>query len=179
MIGPSTSGKSTLAAAIGHSRGLPVVHLDQYRHRPGTAWVERPDDEFAALHGEAVRGERWVIEGNYSRWLPERLERATGVVLLDATTPTSVFRYLRRTWSPVDRIGGLEGTRDRVSLAMLRFLVGPARAGRLRLLRAFEAVDAPKLLLPDRRALERFRRENGLPEHAPATRAAVRTGRRR
>ncbi|WP_230671627.1 hypothetical protein [Rathayibacter sp. Leaf248] len=179
MIGPSTSGKSTLAAAIGHSRDLPVVHLDQYRHRPGTAWVERPDDEFAALHGDAVRGERWVIEGNYSRWLPERLERATGVVLLDATTPTTVFRYLRRAWSPGDRIGGLEGTRDRVSLAMLRFLVGPARAGRLRLLRAFEAVDAPKLLLPDRRALERFRRENGLPEHTPTTRAGVRTGRRR
>jgi adenylate kinase family enzyme len=71
VIGPSTSGKSTLAAAIGHSRGLPVVHLDQYRHRPRTAWVERPDDEFAALHGEAVRGERWVIEGNNSRRLPE------------------------------------------------------------------------------------------------------------
>jgi hypothetical protein len=102
------------------------------------------------------------MDGNYSRRLPERLERATGVVLLDATTPASVARYLRRTWSAAPRVGGLDGTRDRLSLAMLRFLLGPARAGRGRLHRAFEAVEVPKILLPDRRSLERFRHENGL-----------------
>ncbi len=69
ILGPSNSGKSTLAAAVGRVRSLPVIHLDQYRHLPGTQWVERPDDEFELMHDEVVRTDRWVIDGNYSRWL--------------------------------------------------------------------------------------------------------------
>lgn len=50
IIGPSNSGKSTLAAAIGRRRDLPVVHLDQLHHRPGSQWQARPREEFVALH---------------------------------------------------------------------------------------------------------------------------------
>jgi adenylate kinase family enzyme len=38
IVGPSNSGKSTLATAIGRARGLPVVHLDQLYHRADTDW---------------------------------------------------------------------------------------------------------------------------------------------
>lgn len=162
IVGPSNSGKSTLAAAIGRVRGLPVVHLDQYWHLPGTQWVERGADEFAALHAAAVTGDRWVIEGNYSRWLPERLDRATGLIALESTTTATVLRYLRRTWSRQERVGGLEGTHDRVSLAMLRFLLGPSRRNRNRYRRLQEESAIPSVLLPDRAALDRFTRANGL-----------------
>ncbi|SMH43086.1 Adenylate kinase [Rathayibacter oskolensis] len=162
IVGPSNSGKSTLAAAIGRARGIPVVHLDQYWHLPGTHWVERGADEFAALHAAAVAGERWVIEGNYSRWLPERLDRATGLIALESTTGATLVRYLRRTWSRQERVGGLEGTRDRVSLAMLRFLLGPSRRSRGRYRRLHDEAAVPSVLLPDRAALDGFTRRNGL-----------------
>ncbi|QHC65539.1 AAA family ATPase [Rathayibacter sp. VKM Ac-2759] len=162
IIGPSNSGKSTLAAAIGRARKMPVVHLDQYWHLPGTHWVERGADEFAALHAAAVAGERWVIEGNYSRWLPERLGRATGLIALESTTTATVVRYLRRTWSRQERVGGLEGTRDRVSLAMLRFLLGPSRRSRGRYRRLHDESVIPSVLLPDRAALDAFILRNGL-----------------
>lgn len=126
ILGPSNSGKSTLAAAIGRVRSLPVVHLDQYRHLPGTHWVERPDIDFERMHNEAIDTDEWVIEGNYSRWLPGRLRRATGLVLLDASTTASVVRYFRRTLFEPDRAGSLEGTRDRVHIEMLRFILGPS-----------------------------------------------------
>jgi len=35
-MGPSNSGKSTLAEAIGRARNLEVVHLDRLRHLPHT-----------------------------------------------------------------------------------------------------------------------------------------------
>ena len=162
IVGPSGSGKSTLAAAIGRARRLPIVHLDQYWHLPGTHWVERGADEFAALHAAAIDGERWVIEGNYSRWLPERLGRATGLIALESTTTASVLRYLRRTWSRRERIGGLDGTRDRVTFAMLRFLLGPSRRSRGRYRRLHEESEIPSVLLPDRAALDAFLRAHGL-----------------
>lgn len=167
ILGPSNSGKSTLAAAIGRVRSLPVIHLDQYRHLPGTQWVERPDTEFERMHNEAMNTEQWVIEGNYSRWLPGRLRRATGLVLLDASTAASIGRYFRRSLFELDRAGSLDGTRDRVRIEMVRFLLGPARKSRLRNRHAFDEFDRPKVFLPDRAALEEYYRRNDLARRSP------------
>lgn len=162
ILGPSNSGKSTLAVAVGSSRSLQVVHLDHYRHQPGTHWVPRPDAEFEVLHDAAVATDRWVIEGNYSRWLRGRLARATGIVLLDASTATSLLRYLQRTLGSGERVGGMEGVRDHISPAMIRFIVGPTRTNRHRYLCFFNEFDGPKVFLPNRRALQTFYRTNSL-----------------
>ncbi|WP_294331387.1 hypothetical protein [uncultured Sphingomonas sp.] len=83
ILGPSGSGKSTLGVAIGRRQALPVVHLDQLHHLPGTEWVPRPAKDFLATHDPAIAADRWVMEGNYTRLLPQRLTRATGLSLLD------------------------------------------------------------------------------------------------
>ena len=83
ILGPSNSGKSTLAEAIARKRSLEVVHLDLLYHLPNTDWEVRPTDEFVALHDAAITGERWVIDGNYSKCMPQRFLRATGLILLD------------------------------------------------------------------------------------------------
>ena len=93
--GPSNSGKSTLATAIARRRGLPAVHLDQLFHLPRTDWQPRPEAEFLALHDQAIRQPRWVMDGNYTRCLGRRLERATGLVLLDVPMAVSLLRYVR------------------------------------------------------------------------------------
>jgi adenylate kinase family enzyme len=162
ILGPSNSGKSTLAAAVGRARSLPVVHLDQYRHLPGTDWRERPDSDFESLHNEAMNTDRWVIEGNYSRWLPARLQRATGLVLLDVSTAVGIVRYFQRTLLEPDRAGSLEGTRDRIRVEMLRFMLEPARTNRRRYRHAFDEFDGPKVFLSDRAGVERFYHRNGL-----------------
>jgi adenylate kinase family enzyme len=162
ILGPSNSGKSTLAAAIGRARGHPVVHLDQLRHRPGTRWELRPDDEFAQLHDAAISAERWVIEGNYSQLLPQRLARATGFVLLDASAGASLARHLRRTWSVRERVGGLEGTRDRVDWGMIHYILGTGQANRRRYRVLFDELLLPKVFLPSRSSLERFYRQANL-----------------
>jgi len=63
IVGPSGAGKSTLARQLGEILGLPVVHLDKLYWQPG--WVEPPEEEFRARVLEAMRGETWVIDGNY------------------------------------------------------------------------------------------------------------------
>jgi adenylate kinase family enzyme len=162
IMGPSNSGKSTLAEAIARARGLEVFHLDQLHHLPNTNWVPRPPDEFAGLHDAAIIGARWVIEGNYSRLLPQRLARATGFILLDASTSTSLYRYFRRCWFERDRPGALEGGRDSVKWDMIRHIAVTTRANRSRYRDMIEGISLPKMQISSTKALAAFYRSNGL-----------------
>ena len=162
IMGPSNSGKWTLAEAIGQAQSLEVVHLDQLHHLPHTDWVPRPPSEFAALHDAAITGDRWVIEGNYSRLLPQRLERATGFILLDIPTTTSLYRYIRRCWFERDRRGALEGGRDSVKWDVIRHIVVATRANRIRYRDMIDGISQPKVQISTTENLIAFYRANGL-----------------
>jgi len=169
IMGPSNSGKSTLADAISRARGLRTVHLDQLSHLPHTDWISRSPEEFRALHDAEILGLSWVIEGNYSRLLPQRLERASGFILLDAPTTVSLYRYVRRCWIRRDRQGALEGGSDSVKLAMIRHLLGTTRVNRERYKRMFRDSSLPKVQLASSEALDEFYRVNGLMRNPAGT----------
>ena len=162
IMGPSNSGKSTLAEAIGRSRDLPPIHLDQLHHLPNTDWQPRPEAEFIAFHDKAILAPRWVMDGNYSRCLTQRLERATGFILLDVPTMTSLLRYLRRSWFERDRRGALEGSRDSVKWEMIRHIAVTTRANRRRYEEMFDRITLPKVKLATARELNHFYRSAGL-----------------
>lgn len=98
VLGCPGAGKSTLARSLGEALSLPVVHLDKLWWKSG--WINRTEGEFDALLDAVLLGEEWVIDGNYLRTLPRRLERCDAVVLLDYPRRVCLFRALRRilTW---------------------------------------------------------------------------------
>jgi adenylate kinase family enzyme len=159
IMGPSNSGKSTLAAAIGRKLGVEVVHLDQLHHVPGSDWQPRPAAEFLALHDAAIEGERWVMEGNYSSCMPQRFRRATGVILLDVSTPTSLMRYVRRTLVEEKRVGALEGGRDRLKWSMIHYITLVTPLNRRRYRDIYRQINLPKVCLPSLRAIANCYRE--------------------
>lgn len=124
VLGPSNAGKSTLAAAIGAELDLPIVHLDQLQHLPHTDWEPRPEEDFVTLHDEAILEDRWVMDGNYSRLMPKRFERATGVILLTSNHWLRLGRYLKRTLiDPSARIGQLEGGKESLKWEMIDWIL--------------------------------------------------------
>lgn len=159
-MGPSNSGKSTLATAVARARDLVAIHLDQLHHQPRTDWHPRPDAEFLALHDEAILGDRWAMDGNYARCLPQRLARATGAILLDVPTALSLHRYVRRCWFE-RRLGGLGG-RDSVKWAILHHIAVATRRNRRRYDELFDAIALPKIRLASPRAIDHFQRTEAL-----------------
>ncbi|TPW33060.1 AAA family ATPase [Martelella alba] len=128
ILGPSNAGKSTLAVALSRKLDLRVIHLDQLRHLPHTDWQQRSDDEFAALHDAAILGDRWIIEGNYTRLMPQRLDRATGAILLTSSRWLRLWRYFKRTLiNRADRAGHLDGAKDSVKWAMIDWVMVKSR----------------------------------------------------
>jgi adenylate kinase family enzyme len=130
IMGPSTAGKSTLAQALSDRLGIPAIHLDQLHHQPHTDWVPRPREDFHALQRHAIARESWVMDGNYSALLPERLARATGAIVLDEGHWMRLARYGRRTLFERNRAGALEGNRDSIKWSMIHWvLVGSRHNG--------------------------------------------------
>lgn len=163
ICGPSNAGKSTLAIAVAKQIGSEVHHLDLFRHLPGTDWVQRTDEEFAALHDAAIAGESWVMEGNYSKLMPQRFARATGIILLGDNRWANLWRYFRRTlFEKHGRPGSLAGDKDSIKWEMIRWImvVQPPRreADRARL----KATGLPMLELRSMAELNRLYADWGL-----------------
>jgi adenylate kinase family enzyme len=122
ICGPSNAGKSTLARAISIKLGIPPVYLDLLHHTPGTDYLPRPIDEFHRLHAQAIAGDAWVMEGNYFGLIPQRLSRATGIILLGSEPWRGLGRYVRRTLFERDGAGRLEGGSNRLNWEMVRII---------------------------------------------------------
>ena len=81
VIGCPGSGKTRLAKLLGEKLDLPVVHLDNLWWTDG--WQNVSREEFDARLEEVLEGERWIIDGNFSRTMPLRLQHCDTIVYLD------------------------------------------------------------------------------------------------
>lgn len=156
IVGPSNSGKSTLAKAIGLKKSLPIIHLDQLHHQPNSQWIPRAPEEFLQLHDTAIARSSWVIEGNYGKCLHSRLQRATGLILLDISVATALLRYIARCNSAKPRVGGIGVQKEKVSREMLKHILFDSPKNHLRYLSLFEQATIPKLLLSSPRDLNNY-----------------------
>jgi adenylate kinase family enzyme len=95
VTGTSCSGKTTLARAISRRLGLPSVELDALFWGP--AWTPVPDETFRTRVAAAVAGDRWVVDGGYSKIRDLTWSRADTIVWLDYPLPTILRRWARRT----------------------------------------------------------------------------------
>jgi adenylate kinase family enzyme len=125
--------------------------------------VPRPAEDFHALHDAAIADDRWVMDGNYSACMPQRFQRATGLILLDVSTLRSLWRYLRRTCFEQDRLGGLEGGRDSLKWTMIHHIAVVSPRNRKRYVEMVERVAMPKVSLPSARAIRQGYRQWDLP----------------
>jgi len=82
VIGNSGGGKSVLARRIAAELHLPCIEVDALLWRPG--WQLTATDVYDREHARLIGADRWLVEGLGTREsIPQRLRRATHVVLID------------------------------------------------------------------------------------------------
>jgi adenylate kinase family enzyme len=122
VIGSGGAGKSTLARRLGARLGLEVIHLDTLYWRAG--WVEPPKEEWGAQVAELLRRDAWVMDGNYSGTLAERLAACDAVVFLDLPRTVCVWGILKRAliYRRTSRPDMAPGCPEQVTLQFLRWV---------------------------------------------------------
>lgn len=93
VAGVSGAGKSTLAARLSRILRLPYTELDSLYHGP--AWT--PIETFEADVEALTRGDRWVIEWQYTQVKGLLADRADTLVWLDLPYRTTLRQVTRRT----------------------------------------------------------------------------------
>jgi adenylate kinase family enzyme len=122
ILGPSNAGKSTLAVRLGEVLGIPVYHLDVLYWRPG--WVAPLDSEWEARLRRVIESEAWIVDGNFTQSLPERLSAADTIIYLDLPRYVCLGRALKRRLMEVfTRVPGRpKGCRPMFNLRLLRWI---------------------------------------------------------
>ncbi len=95
VIGMTATGKSTLARRLARLLGVPHVELDGIVHGPN--WVDLSTEEFRARTAEALSGDGWVVDGNYTAVRDLTIGQADTVVWLDYPIVVPLWRVFPRT----------------------------------------------------------------------------------
>jgi adenylate kinase family enzyme len=94
VIGSSGAGKSVLSRRLGEISGISVIHLDKHYWRPG--WTEPSKDVWRDQVAELLKGDQWIMDGNYSGTMEQRLEVCDTVIFLDFPRHMCTLRVLKR-----------------------------------------------------------------------------------
>lgn len=95
VVGTSGSGKTTLARQISQILAIRHVELDALHWEPN--WTEAPKDVFRDRVLQALSGDSWVVDGNYSAVRDIVWGQADTIVWLDYSLPVMLSRVVRRT----------------------------------------------------------------------------------
>ena len=167
VIGGCGAGKSRFSAELSRITGLPLVHLDVLGWEG--EWQKVSHAEFDRRLDEVLKEDAWVIDGNYARTIPRRLERADTVFWLDFSGIRCLRgvleRFIRNRGGTREDMGGnCRETLDRERLAFFRYALTQNKKIRPKIREALAAhPEVPVTVVKTRKEadklLERLREE--------------------
>ena len=152
ILGCPGSGKSTFARALAARTGLPLIHLDSVWWRADGSHISR--DEFDRALSELLAGEKWIMDGDYSRTYEVRLRAADTVIFLDYPEDVCMAGIVGRLGEERPDMPWTESALDPELVAMVKNYARDNRPVLLDLLRRY--ADRQVLVFTDRTRADRW-----------------------
>ena len=110
VIGCPGSGKSTFSRALHKKIGVPLYHLDMMYWNADKTTVEKSifREKLSAL----VKQDQWIIDGNYSSTMEERLSACDTVFFLDFSSEICLKGIRERIGKPRSDMPWIETEED-------------------------------------------------------------------
>ena len=157
IIGCSGSGKSTLARALKEKLGLPLVHLDQLWWKAG--WQNVTREEFDSRLAMALNMDQWIMDGNFNRTIPQRLEKCDTVIYLDFSRWACLWGVAQRILKNRGKVRPdmAEGCPERFDWEFIKWVWNFNENNRVRNYTYLaQAKHAKKIVLKNRREVKNF-----------------------
>jgi adenylate kinase family enzyme len=95
VVGTTGSGKTTLAQQVSQHLQIPHIELDALHWNSN--WIAASDQVFRERVTEALEGNHWIVDGNYSKVRDIVWSRADTIIFLDYSFWVVIERLLKRT----------------------------------------------------------------------------------
>ncbi len=142
--------------ALAEKTGLPAVHLDGIFWKEN--WVESSREEFDAAVLAVSKADKWIMDGNYSRTLPMRLELCDSVIFLDLSRYICILGVLRRVFKYYGKCRPDMGKNcpERLDFSFLRYVWNFKRTQRPKIIKCLEKATVPVVTLKNRAEIKAF-----------------------
>lgn len=97
IFGRPGGGKSTFSVKLSKILAVPVHHLDKHFYIRN--WIERNYEEFLAIQQNLVDQDQWIIDGNSTKSLEMRYQRANLVLYFNYPRWRCYSRVLKRLFN--------------------------------------------------------------------------------
>ena len=154
ILGCPGSGKTTFAKKLNQITGLPLYHLDAIWHLPDKTHIARED--FDKRLFEIFHTPEWIIDGNFDRTIPHRLQYCDTVFFLDESTETCLAGVRARRGQPRSDLPWIENSEDPEFEQFIRDFSVESRPRILKLLAQYS--DKSVYLFQSRKEAEAFLR---------------------
>lgn len=123
ILGGTGSGKSSLAKRIEDYTKYPILHLDTLFRDEKLG--QKDKTEWLSLQNNFLKNDCGIIEGNYSKVLPQRIDWSDLIIFIDVSTRIRMMRLLKRylkSWLGIDRrVGYFNKKKDKFSLELVKW----------------------------------------------------------
>ena len=123
LLGSPGLGKSTFARKLAKKTALPIIYLDRY-FNDSSLGFEHDIDAWEAMVHARMQERAWIMDGNYSSTITERIVRADTVILFDYPWRQAMLGILRRRFEyhSKNRIDMPDGWRERFSWDFTKYV---------------------------------------------------------
>ncbi|MBO3066068.1 DNA topology modulation protein [Staphylococcus shinii] len=159
VIGSSGSGKSTLSRELSHILEIPVYHLDKLFWKPN--WVMTTKDEQFKIQNSLLDKNEWIIDGNYTGILEERLLSADTIIFLNLPRRICYYRVFKRLLKNFGktRIDMGKDCKERINLTFLKYIWNYPKYRKPFLLKKFRKLENEKkiFVLNSKKEIKEFK----------------------
>ena len=147
VLGSSGSGKSTFARRLGEALNLDVIHLDSYYWQPD--WTDSSDDQWERILAQLLNRDRWIMDGNYTSSLPQRMARADTVIFLDLSRVLCLWRCFQRylKYRGGNRPELAQGCNEKIDIDFLKWIWYYPQRSRSRILQILDGQSETQVIL--------------------------------
>lgn len=159
VVGPGGAGKSTFSKKLSEVLNIPVYHLDRIYWLPNWEHISR--EEFIEKVHEITSTDKWIIDGNYSGSLEERVPLAEVIIFLDFNIFMCVNSAIKRAFKSrkKQRDDLTEGCIEKIDKNFIDFLNWIwvfRKKNRPKMLAIFDKFDTPIIRFENRKQLYKY-----------------------